>query len=297
MARKGIRFLFTSDIHAGFDHLFSMLKKAEKKSVDAVVIGGDIVPHYLPGFDRNNILDAQAEYLEKIFIPAIEKFKLKNQTEFYLDMGNDDFLAGRKLLEERQGKLFKLLHMQLHPFADKVDILGYMGIPPTPYNRKDWEKPDCKKQPYAPGNLISMEGVVSVNGFLEKATIDLISEDSIEADLKILEQKIHRPFIFVSHCPPYGTNLDVMYNDEHVGSLAIREFIEKWSKNKYLIGSFHGHIHESPHRTGSITTFINNTPCFNPGQENGLGSQFRYILLNLTDEKLKHRRGLLGAIL
>jgi uncharacterized protein len=286
-----MRFLYTSDIHASHEHFFSMLKKAEKNSLDAVVIGGDIVPHYLPGFDRNDILNAQAHYLEKIFIPAIEKFKLKNRTEFYLDMGNDDFISGRKLLVKRHGELFKLLHMQLHPFTDKVDIVGYMAVPPTPFGRKDWEKPDCKKQTFAPGNDISLHGVVSRKGFLEKTIVNLKSEDTIEEDLKALGEKINRPFIFVSHAPPYNTGLDVMYNDDHVGSLAVREFIEKWSQEKYLIGSFHGHIHESPHRTGSIKTFIHNTPCFNPGQENGSGSRFRYMLLSLKDEKLKYLRG------
>jgi uncharacterized protein len=283
-----MRFLFTSDIHASYDHLFSMLQIAGKKSVDAVVIGGDIIPHYLPNFDRNDILNAQANYLEKIFIPAIEKFKIQNRIKFYLDMGNDDFVVGRRFLENRQGKLFELLHMQIYPFTDKVDIVGYMAVPPTPFGRKDWEKPDCKNQIFAPGNLISTKGVVSRNGFLEKIVMDLNSEDSIEANLRILEQKIRRPFIFVSHSPPYNTNLDVMYNNEHVGSLAIREFIEKWSQKKYLIGSFHGHIHESPHRTGSIMTIVHKTPCFNPGQGNGVGSRFHFILLSLTDGKLNY---------
>jgi uncharacterized protein len=231
-----MRFLFTSDIHASYDHLFSMLKKAGKKSVDAVVIGGDIIPHYLPDFDSDDILNAQADYIEKIFIPAIENFKKQNRIKFYLDMGNDDFIAGRKFLENRRGKLFELLHMQLHPFTDKVDIVGYMAVPPTPFGRKDWEKPDCKKQTFAPGNLISTKGVVSRKGFLEKTVIDLNSEDSIEANLSVLEKKICRPFIFISHIPPYNTSLDVMYNDEHVGSLAVRDFIERWSQKKYLLG-------------------------------------------------------------
>ncbi|MFO8084326.1 MAG: metallophosphoesterase [Desulfobacterales bacterium] len=285
-----MRFLFTSDIHASYDHLFSMLRKAEKKSADAVVIGGDIIPHYLPDFDGYDILNAQAAYLEKTFIPALKQFKEQNRTKFYLDMGNDDFIAGRKLLENYQGELFELLHMQIHPFTDRVDLVGYMAVPPTPFGRKDWEKPDCKRQIYAPGNLISAEGVLSGKGFLEKTVIDLTSENSIETDLNSLEKKIRRPFIFVSHTPPYNTSLDVMYAGDHVGSLAVRDFIEKWSQKKYLIGSFHGHIHESPHRTGSIMTVIHNTPCFNPGQENGLGSRFRYMLLSLTDEKLKRHR-------
>ena len=271
-----------------------MLKIAGKKSLDAVVIGGDIIPHYLPGFRREDILNAQADYLENMFIPAIEMFKAQHRTKFYFDMGNDDFIFGRKILQNRQGNLFKLLHMEIHPFTDKVDIAGYMAVPPTPFGRKDWEKPDCKKQLFAPGNLISLKGVVSGKGFLEKTVLELSSEDSIESDLKELEKKIRRPFIFVAHVPPYGTALDVMYDGVHVGSFAVREFIEKWSKKRYLIGSFHGHIHESSRQTGLIATTIHNVPCFNPGQENGIGSRFRYILLSLTDERLKHSRWFSG---
>ena len=46
-----MKILYTSDIHANPEHLFSMLNVANKEAVDAVVVGGDIVPHYLPDAD------------------------------------------------------------------------------------------------------------------------------------------------------------------------------------------------------------------------------------------------------
>ena len=48
-------------------------------------------------------------------------------------------------------------------------------------------------------------------------------------------------FILVLHNPPKNTRLDTMANGEHVGSQAIREFIEK-KKPKLVISA---HIHES----------------------------------------------------
>ena len=48
--------------------------------------------------------------------------------------------------------------------------------------------------------------------------------------------------IFVPHAPPYGTALDVIRNGRHVGSTAVRKFVEKRQPNLLICG----HIHESP---------------------------------------------------
>jgi Icc-related predicted phosphoesterase len=47
--------------------------------------------------------------------------------------------------------------------------------------------------------------------------------------------------IFVSHCPPKNTKLDQATNGEHVGSTAVREFVER--KQPILVVS--GHVHEA----------------------------------------------------
>ena len=96
--------------------------------------------------------------------------------------------------------------------------------------------------------------------------MDLASPDTIERDLAQLSETIKKPFVFVSHSPPYHTALDVIYNETHVGSVAIAEFIREWAKKGKLIASFHGHIHESPTRSGSVSTEIEGVSCFNPGQ-------------------------------
>ncbi len=64
------------------------------------------------------------------------------------------------------------------------------------------------------------------------------------------------PFILVSHQPPYDTGCDRLRSGVHVGSQAVRAFIEKTSP----LVCFTGHIHES----AGIDT-IKNTRIINPG--------------------------------
>jgi len=104
--------------------------------------------------------------------------------------------------------------------------------------------------------------------------------------LRELSGLIDRPFIFVSHSPPSNTPLDVIYSGKHVGSVSIRNFVEKWSEKGLLIAAFHGHIHESPKRSGAIQTKIGGTLCFNPGQGNGRGAEFRYIVFELSGDRV-----------
>ena len=277
--------LYTSDIHANPRHLFSLLSTAGHKDVDAIIIGGDLIPHNISSPQRVSILQSQALYLKNLFLGAIREFKDKKDIPIYLDLSNDDFICNRSILKDQVGDLFHLLHMEKHPLTDSIDIIGYMNVPPTPFGRKDWEKPDSRMRPYTPGNNINLKGCVSSKGILEDITINPASDDTIENDLDRLSMIVDRPFIFVSHTPPYGTPLDVIYNGLHVGSVSVKNFIEKWSMEKKIIVSLHGHIHESPDRSGSISTTINNVKCINPGQGSGTNGVFRYVILRLREDR------------
>ena len=67
--------------------------------------------------------------------------------------------------------------------------------------------------------------------------------------------------VYIFHAPPAGTNLDMIFNGAHIGSGAVREFIEKWQPPLTL----HGHIHESRLVSGSISDRIGRTWSLNPG--------------------------------
>lgn len=65
------------------------------------------------------------------------------------------------------------------------------------------------------------------------------------------------PFVLLSHQPPAGTACDRIRSGRHVGSRALREFIEKHRP----LACFSGHIHES-----AGTDRIGETWIVNPGQ-------------------------------
>jgi Icc-related predicted phosphoesterase len=278
-----MKILFTADIHASMGHLQSMLATARRESVDVVIIGGDLVPHHLPGAVGKGVLEAQRRYLRNVFVPALRAFRQYHPAAIYADLSNDDYLAGREHLQAEDGGLLHLLHMRVAPLNSDVDLIGFMVVPPTPFARKDWEKPDTREQPYAPGNRVTTAGHVSVSGSLTPRQLDLSTADTIEADLERLSERVDRAFVFVSHCPPFQTPLDMISGGQHVGSLAIRRFIERWARRGRLLASLHGHIHESPLRSGSAVTRIAGSLSINPGQGNGEGAPFGYALLRLRD--------------
>lgn len=277
-----MRILYTSDIHTNPGHLQSLLSAAEDEAVEAVIIGGDLIPHHLPGQERCGLIDRQRLYLKDTLMPAVERFNERTHVSIYLDLGNDDLYASRRVLEEYDGGLLNLLHMQRRRFTDAVDIIGYMNVPPTPFRRKDWEKPDSHQVPYALNNRIRLAGYITRKGKKEEITIDPGSEDTIEKDLSVLSDRIERPFIFVAHSPPYDSPLDVLDTGEHVGSVSIRMFIEAWARKGFLIASLHGHIHESPFRSGRTSTLIENAICINPGQHSTGSHPLRYVILELS---------------
>jgi len=84
-----------------------------------------------------------------------------------------------------------------------------------------------------------------------------LDEKEIEKILKKFRNK--KNLILTCHCPPKNTSLDRIPNGMHVGSIAIKKFIEKEQPIYFLSG----HIHEN---AGKIIR-INNTTCFGLGKQ------------------------------
>jgi len=79
--------------------------------------------------------------------------------------------------------------------------------------------------------------------------------------------------IFILHSPPYQTRLDRAALDGrevdgapldvHVGSIAVRRFIEE----RQPLITLHGHVHESARLTGSWQERIGKTFCFSAAHD------------------------------
>jgi len=87
---------------------------------------------------------------------------------------------------------------------------------------------------------------------------NIFSEEEINQMLETVKQTTEEnvPLILVSHAPPKNSEADKVRGGQHVGSVAVRNFIEKYNPLAVICG----HIHESK----SISE-IEKTLCINPG--------------------------------
>ena len=126
------------------------------------------------------------------------------------------------------------LHNQARLVNNRVCLLGVGGSNQTPFG--------------TPTEFSEQELHQFVENGYNQATTFIGLAEPIE--------KIKIPLILVSHVPPEGTAVDTLRSGKHVGSKAIRRFIE--DKQPDLCIS--GHIHEA---TGM--DMIGSTPIYNPG--------------------------------
>lgn len=246
------KLIYTADLHGNEAFYKRLLKKAEEENIDAIVIGGDLC-----GREGNTIkekINSQKIFLENFLMPLFKEFKQNNKNkEIYLIMGNDDFRINFEVLENAEkNKILKSIHNKPAKLNKNYSIAGYSFVNPTPFRLKDWEKSDFDDDK-SPHQLFAEE-IRSI----EK------EDGTIQADLQKLK-KISNPekTIYVIHAPPFNTKLDIITTGAHVGSKAVREFIEK----EWPLLTLHGHIHESPQMSGSWRDKIGDTICINVGSK------------------------------
>ena len=244
------KLLYTADLHGNEEFYKRLLKKAEDESISSVVIGGDLCPR--DGETIKYKIQNQKDFLQNFMIPLFKEFKNKNRNkEIYLIMGNDDFRINLKILENAEkNKILKSIHKKSVKLNKNFNIAGYSFVNPTPFRLKDWEKPDFEGDK-TPTQL-----------FLEEIRSIEKENGTIGEDLRKLKRLSNsRQTIYVIHAPPFNTKLDIIITKSHVGSKAVREFIEK----EHPLLTLHGHIHESPQMSGSWRDKIGNTICINVG--------------------------------
>jgi Icc-related predicted phosphoesterase len=253
--------LFVSDLHGNIERYRKLFRTISAEAPHAVFLGGDLLPTALAslGGGEQEFEDFVMEFLLVEFGLLREKMGGSYPRVFVI-MGNDDgrYLEPSMAAAEARG-VWEYVHMKKVLFGD-FPVYGYSYIPPTPFFLKDWEKYDVSRF-VDPGSLSLEEGERSVPvdpGDLRNSTIkdDL---DDLAADEDVSNA------IFLFHAPPYQTNLDraaldgktvehVPF-DVHVGSIAVRRFIEA----RQPIVTLHGHVHESARLTGSWRDRIGRT--------------------------------------
>ena len=146
--------------------------------------------------------------------------------------------------------LWHYVHGERVAFGD-YQVFGYAYVPPTPFTNKDWERYDVSRY-VPPGSVSPEDGFRSVD-----VASNTVRHATIRKDLDELAGDASlENAIGLFHTPPFETALDRVGNDGrlidhvpldlHVGSIAVRRFIE----DRRPLVTLHGHIHESTRLTG-----------------------------------------------
>jgi Icc-related predicted phosphoesterase len=274
--------LFVSDLHGRPDRYLKLLAAVEADRPRALFLGGDLLPRLAPAGVGDFLLDWLAPRLEALrgrLGPAWPRILAV--------FGNDDPRSEEESLAalERAGLLEHAHGRRL--LLDAHPVYGYACVPPTPFRLKDWERYDVSRF-VDPGCVSPEEGHRSV----PVAEADA-RWGTIAADLETLvgaDDASDAAFLF--HSPPYGTALDRAALDGrhvdhapldvHVGSVAIRRFIEA----RQPLVTLHGHVHESARLTGAWQQRIGRTTCLSAAHD---GAELALVRFDLEQPETATR--------
>ena len=248
--------LYTSDLHGQGDYYEQVLELAAAEPARAVLIGGDLCPHATGGEGVRR----QRLFLEGLLVEFARRLReAAPGAELLLMMGNDDWRANHDVLDQHDGLLWRVLHERVVE-VDGVRVAGASWVPITPFAIKDWERWEDGGEE-SPARL---GGWVSVPGDVREYQFDPgRREPTIAGALADLAGRADpASTILVLHSPPRGTRCDVIHTGAHVGSRAVRRFVEE--RQPPLVLS--GHIHESPRVSGAWRDELGRTTVVNPGQ-------------------------------
>jgi Icc-related predicted phosphoesterase len=247
---------FTSDLHGQGALYEQLLATVAAHLPRAVMIGGDLAPHS-GGPDG---VSRQRVFLEGFLVEFARRLhEASPGSELLLMMGNDDWAANHDCLERHDGGLWRVLHPHVVA-VEGTPVAGLSWVPITPGSLKDWERWDDG----APETPARLDGWVSGAGGLAPHRFDPERrEPTIAAALDDLAAGTDAgATVFALHSPPRDTLCDMIGARTHVGSRAIRAFIERHQPPLVLAG----HIHESPRVSSSYRDTIGRTVTVNPGQ-------------------------------
>ena len=256
------RLVYTSDLHGHLELYRAAGEAALGAQADAVVIGGDLCPG-TPSSSSVDLPESQPEFLLREVGPLVEGWKRSRPAlRVFAIPGNDDCATIMPALSqlEKMG-LVEDLHQKSARLGD-CTLVGLAFVPPTPFSFKDFERRDSADDsghyPHLARCVLTTE-----HGFeeIEDFPAYLNSLPTIEEELARLPAFTPDHAIGVIHCPPYGTRCDVLFNREHIGSRALRNWIERHQP----ILALHGHIHESPNMSGAFADRVGRTVVVNPG--------------------------------
>jgi uncharacterized protein len=260
---------FVSDLHGQAERYVKLFQRIANEKPAAVLLGGDLLPSGLAALRGHGKLphDFTRDFLVAGLTTLRDGLGSAYPRTFVI-LGNDDPRMEEEAVAEGAARgVWEYLHARAATCAG-YDLFGYACVPPTPFLLKDWERFDVSRH-VDPGCVSPEEGHRSV-----PVPENQIRYGTIQEDLTVLfgNRSLERA-VCLFHAPPYKTNLDRAALDGmkvdhapldvHVGSVAIRRFIEE----RQPLVTLHGHIHESARLMGSWREQIGRTHCFSAAHD------------------------------
>lgn len=237
---------FASDLHGSARRYEALFERVAAEAPAAVFLGGDLTPHAMS--------DAAAGFLPEVLGGGLRAARAAlggRLPRVFCILGNDDpgVLAEDLAALEAEG-LLEHVHLR-RAELDGVPVYGCAWVPPTPFRLKDWERYDVGRG-VDPGCVSPEEGARTV-----PVDPHVLRYATIAADLDELAGAADlASAVFLFHTPPYRTRLDRaaldgrtvdhVPLDVHIGSVAVRRFLEARGPAVALCG----HVHESARLTG-----------------------------------------------
>jgi Icc-related predicted phosphoesterase len=275
------RCVFVSDLHGDRGKYGKLLRAVALERPDAVFLGGDLLPFKFGSPGRS-----PRDFIRQYLAPELNR--LRNEADhfprIFLILGNDDQRTEEATLQEAERLgLLEYVHQRQASFGG-FQVYGYACVPPTPFLLKDWERYDVSRY-VDPGCISPEEGRYSL-----PTSDEARKYSTIKADLERLAGNVALDqAIFLFHAPPHDTCLDRAALDGvavdgvplevHVGSIAIRRFIEE----RQPLLTLHGHIHESARLSHTWHERIGRTHLFSAAHEGPELALVRFDLESLGE--------------
>jgi len=255
---------FATDLHGRIDRYEKLFALIAAERPAAVCLGGDLLPrasYYVASQSRED------DFVRDYMVAGFDRLRAELGPSYpavFVIMGNDDPRIEERSLQDAEARgIWQYIHARKGTLG-RFDLYGYAFVPPTPFLLKDWERYDVSRY-VDPGCISPEEGRRSV-----ATDASDVKWGTIQQDLAVLVKDYPLEHaIFLMHTPPYDTVLDRaaldgkqhehVPLDVHIGSIAVRRFIEQ----RQPLLTLHGHVHESTRLTGEWKIRIGRSVCIN----------------------------------